>query len=71
MSDYQGVAVSAGRVIAKVKKMAPPVAEPPESEKVAEGADLEAEAARIATAADKVRGLLEQRAECARGRPRC
>lgn len=67
MSDYQGVAVSAGRVIAKVKKMAPPVAEPPESEKVAEGADLEAEAARIATAADKVRGLLEQRAESAQG----
>ncbi len=67
MSQYQGVAVSAGRVIAKVKKMAPPVSEPPESDRVADGADLEVEAARIGVAAGRVRDLLEERAKSATG----
>lgn len=65
MSRYQGVSVSAGRVVANVKKMAPPVAEPDASARLADDADAAVEAERITVAADRVREVLEKRAESA------
>lgn len=66
MAEFQGVAVSAGRVIDPVKVMAPPVAEPPASAVVPE-AQRDAEAARIAPAAAVVKAALESRVERAQG----
>lgn len=66
MTSYNGVAVSAGRVIDPVKVMAPPVAEPAVSEPLAEDA-REAEAARIAPAAAAVKEDLDARAARAHG----
>ncbi|MFE5776066.1 phosphoenolpyruvate--protein phosphotransferase [Brachybacterium sp. NPDC056505] len=67
MSQYTGVAVSPGRVVGTVRTMAPPVAEPPVGEKIPEGADPQAEAARIAEAAASVQKALTHRAEHAPG----
>ncbi|UYG17366.1 phosphoenolpyruvate--protein phosphotransferase [Brachybacterium huguangmaarense] len=67
MSEYAGVAVSAGRVIGAVRSMAPPVAEPAADAKVAEDADLQQEAARIKDAAAAVQESLTRRAERAEG----
>ncbi|WP_460476244.1 phosphoenolpyruvate--protein phosphotransferase [Brachybacterium huguangmaarense] len=67
MSEYTGVAVSAGRVIGKVRSMAPPVAEPAADERIAEDADVAAETARIKTAAAAVQETLTRRADRAEG----
>lgn len=67
MTTFQGVAVSAGRVIDPVKVMAPPVAEPQRGEAIAEGEAREKEASRIAESAAAVRADLEARAERASG----
>lgn len=67
MTDYSGVAVSAGRVIGTVRTMAPPVAEPDPSETLAEGADAVAESGRISLAAAAVQESLTQRAARAEG----
>lgn len=67
MSEYTGVAVSAGRVIDPVKVMAPPVAEPERGEVIAEGEAREKEASRIAEAAAAVKADLEARAASASG----
>ena len=66
MTTYQGVAVSAGRVIDPVKVMAPPVAEPEVSIPLEPG-KREQEAARIAPAAAAVKADLESRVERAQG----
>src|SRR5699024_5234397 len=67
MAQYTGVAVSPGRVIGKIRSMAPPVAEPPAGEKLAEGADAAAEAERIPVAAAAVQASLIRLAERATG----
>ena len=67
MTEYNGVAVSAGRVIDPVKVMAPPVAEPEAEAPKPEGEEREAEAARISPAAVTVKQDLESRAERAHG----
>ncbi len=67
MSEYTGVAVSAGRVIDPVKVMAPPVSEPERGEAIAQGEAREAEASRIAEAAAAVKADLEARAASASG----
>ncbi|MFC7374239.1 MULTISPECIES: phosphoenolpyruvate--protein phosphotransferase [unclassified Brachybacterium] len=67
MAQYTGVAVSPGRVVGTVRSMAPPVAEPPANEKLPEGADPSAEAARIPEAAAAVQAALTRLAERASG----
>lgn len=67
MSEYAGVAVSAGRVIAKARTMAAPIAAPAAEAKIAADADPAAEAARIAAAAAAVQQALTARAERAEG----
>ncbi|MDO5645791.1 MAG: phosphoenolpyruvate--protein phosphotransferase [Dermabacter sp.] len=67
MTQYTGVAVSAGRVIDPVKVMAPPIAEPASAAPLDEGEARESEAARIAAAAATVKADLEARAERATG----
>lgn len=67
MAQYTGVAVSPGRVVGTIRAMAPPVAEPPTDEKLAEGADPTAAAARIPAAAATVQASLIRLAERASG----
>ena len=70
MAQYTGVPVSPGRVIGTIRSMAPPVAEPPAKEALPEGADREAEAARIPAAASAVQATLARLAERAQGEAR-
>ena len=70
MAQYTGVPVSPGRVIGTIRSMAPPVAEPPAKEGLPEGADREAEAARIPAAASAVQATLARLAERAQGEAR-
>ncbi|MGP9693417.1 phosphoenolpyruvate--protein phosphotransferase [Brachybacterium sp. AOP25-B2-12] len=70
MSEYTGVAVSAGRVIGRVRTMAPPVTEPDPRSTIADGADPVAESSRIALAAAAVKEALSVRAERAEGNAR-
>ncbi|MCS6711551.1 phosphoenolpyruvate--protein phosphotransferase [Brachybacterium sp. EF45031] len=67
MTEYRGVAVSAGRIVGPVLTMAPPVAEPPAGATLPEGTDAAAETARLEQAAQAVRVALEQRAASAHG----
>ncbi|MDN5685238.1 MAG: phosphoenolpyruvate--protein phosphotransferase [Brachybacterium sp.] len=67
MAQYTGVAVSPGRVIGTIRSMAPPVAEPPASEKISEGAAPAVEAERIPVAAAAVQEALTRLAERAPG----
>ena len=67
MTEFNGVAVSPGRVVDRVLVMAPPIAEPNASDRLPAGADAEAEAARIAASAAAVKQALEKRAERATG----
>ncbi|MFC0672786.1 phosphoenolpyruvate--protein phosphotransferase [Brachybacterium hainanense] len=67
MSEYTGVAVSAGRVVGEVLTMAPPVAEPPAGQAPTAGADAASESERIPAAAASVQAQLERRAERATG----
>lgn len=67
MTKYQGVAVSAGRVIDPVKVMAPPVSEPQPEAEIPAGSEREAQSARIAPAAANVKAELEKRAALAHG----
>lgn len=66
MTSYRGVSVTPGRVIGRVRTMAPAVAEPSPAA-LPEGADRDAEAQRIAEAADVVRRALTARARLASG----
>ncbi|MGO3479367.1 MAG: phosphoenolpyruvate-utilizing N-terminal domain-containing protein, partial [Brachybacterium tyrofermentans] len=67
MAQYTGVAVSPGRVVGTIRTMAPPVAEPPVTEKLPEGADPAVEAERIPAAAAAVQAALVRLAERASG----
>ncbi|WP_343217757.1 phosphoenolpyruvate--protein phosphotransferase [Helcobacillus sp. ACRRO] len=67
MTEFRGAAVSPGRVVDVVKVMAAPIAAPSADERLADGADLEAEIARIPSAAAAVRTALEERASRATG----
>ena len=67
MAQYTGVAVSPGRVIGTIRAMAPPVAEPSAEESLPEGADRDAESARIPVAASAVQSALTRLAERAQG----
>ncbi|OMH29329.1 phosphoenolpyruvate--protein phosphotransferase [Tersicoccus phoenicis] len=67
MNQVSGVGVSAGRVVGTVLRMAPPVAAPPEGERLADGTDAAAEAARIKDAAAVVKTSLQERAATATG----
>lgn len=66
MTQYVGVAVSAGRVIGDVKVMASPITEP-ELGKPLDALSRDGEAARIAPAAQAVQKALSKRAERAQG----
>ncbi|TDD67271.1 phosphoenolpyruvate--protein phosphotransferase [Jiangella aurantiaca] len=67
MAVISGVGVSSGRAVGPVVRMPDPVAEPPAGATLGEGADVAAEGARIAAAAEQVRADLERRASSAHG----
>ncbi|HEY9411879.1 MAG TPA: phosphoenolpyruvate--protein phosphotransferase [Jiangellaceae bacterium] len=67
MAEITGVGVSPGRAVGPIVRMPDPIAEPPAGQRLAEGADPDAEAERVAQAADQVRADLDRRAAAARG----
>lgn len=67
MAVISGVGVSSGRAVGPVVRMPDPVAEPAADARLADGADVAAEGARVAAAAEQVRADLEHRATTAHG----
>lgn len=67
MAVISGVGVSSGRAAGPVVRMPDPVGEPPAGATLPDGADVAAEGARIAAAAEQVRADLERRAAAAHG----
>ncbi|WP_051426471.1 phosphoenolpyruvate--protein phosphotransferase [Jiangella gansuensis] len=67
MAVISGVGVSPGRAVGPVVRMPEPVGEPAPDARLSDGADVAAEGARIADAAEQVRADLERRAATAHG----
>ncbi|MCU1573856.1 MAG: phosphoenolpyruvate--protein phosphotransferase [Micrococcaceae bacterium] len=67
MKTFSGVGVTAGRVLGTVRRMPPPIAEPPVGEQLAADLTVEAATGNLKAAAGKVQTELKARAERATG----